>query len=129
MKTLNIHDYEINSVSTFSRKGLQSIIGISARKYWRKYLLSCGFDPDNNKAKYTEADGILLTTLKLFLGVKRGRKGHTISQFQKIVANNLVNYLCNEFNLNPSQKWEELINDYKSRKIEIRRDFEPTEST
>lgn len=117
MKTLNIDSYEVDGVSTFSRKGLQCVLGISAREYWRKYLLSCGFDPDNRDAKYTEADGILLTTLKLFLEFKRGRKGHTINQFKEIVTNNLVGYLCEQFNLNPEQKWRELINDYQSRKI------------
>jgi hypothetical protein len=117
MKTLNIDNYEVNGVSTFSRKGLQSVMGISARKYWREYLLSCGFNPDDRNAKYTEADGILLLTLKLFLRAKRGKKGHTINQFKQVVANNLVSQLCETFNLEPSQKWRELINEYQSRKI------------
>lgn len=109
MSTLKIHSFRKDNNTLFDRNELQKLIGISNRGIWRKWLISCGYDPDNHNLRYSWQDVIILLALKIFLGGKKGRHRHTYIEFYDLRSeDNLSDELLSQ----SKQLMEQLKNDY-----------------
>jgi hypothetical protein len=82
---------------------------IGNRRTWRKWLIACGFNPDNLDHKYTWEDVPILVALRLFLTAKRGRYRHTYLDFLDIRESDDIS---DELLTTAKQLTEELKNDY-----------------
>jgi len=114
MKTINLHSLCRDGIQEFDRCELQSIVGVSNRGVWRKWLIAVGYNPDDLKRKYQWSDVPILIALKLFLNSKRGRHKHTYIDFLELREENALNPDL----LNTAKKLtEKLKHDYQNNRL------------
>ena len=119
MTTVKINQFCKNGkqVNFFERYELQRLMGISNRGVFRKWLIACGYNPDDKEALYTWKDLEMLCCLKLFLDAKTGYRRHTYYQFFQLREKKLIFATCRMFKLRPRLLLEQIKHDYYSQSI------------